>query len=63
MRTKMRAALANGDALYLRSAAAASLAVALIDLEIVLKVTPAVDPIDAGAVTCYTFLQHLVYCG
>ena len=57
----MRAALTDEDAFDFRAANIASLAGALVDLEVILKAAPAVDPIDAGAIAANPFLQYVAY--
>jgi len=55
-RAKVRPALANLNAPDLRSAPQARFAIPLVDLEVVLVIAAAVDPVYAGAVAANAFL-------
>ena len=52
-------ALADDNALDFRSADGAGLALTAIHAEMVLEITAAVDPVNAGTVSANSFLQHL----
>lgn len=54
----MRSALAHHDSFDRRTTLQASLARALIYPEIILKVSSAVDPVDASAIALDPFKQH-----
>ena len=55
----MGAALADDETLDGCAALRARLASALVDAEIILKVTTAVNPVDAGALAVNAFFQDL----
>ena len=57
MRTKVGAALPNGDALDGSLAAITGFPSPLVDLEFVLEFAAAVDPVDAGPITADALLQ------
>ena len=59
----MGAALADDDALDGGPAVVACVAGALVDVKIVLEITAAVDPVDAGALALDAILQHPAYAG
>jgi len=58
-RAKMCASLTYHNFLDLRSARGASLTIAMINLEIILKIAPAINPINACAVSFDSLLQHI----
>ena len=58
VRADMRAALADQHARDLSSAARAGFARAPVDIKIVLKITSAIDPVDAGTITLDTLFSH-----
>ena len=55
----MGAALTDNNPLDLRAAIRAILSGALIDTEVVLKITSPVNPVNAGSVTAYALFQNL----
>ncbi len=55
----MGAPLPHGDALNRSAAGWTGRSTALVDPEIILKITPAIDPIDGSAVPAYPLLQHV----
>ena len=55
----MRASLPDYHAYDRRAASRTSFTNSLVDAKVVLKITPAVDPIDTGAVVAYSALQRV----
>ena len=54
----MCTALPNSELLYFSAADRAGFAFTAIHTKIILKLTAAIDPVDAGAVAADAFLQH-----
>jgi hypothetical protein len=55
----MGSPLPKRDPFYECSTGVTGLAIALIDIKVILKITSAVNPIDAGTVALDAFKQHL----
>lgn len=60
-RAEMGAALSHDDAFDRGVAVNTCHTCALIDPELILKITPAIHPVDAGAITSDTFTQYFPY--